>query len=231
MSAQPAPRPLTEPAIFDSAITHAELWNIADARLYAAAKRCFDFVLALLLLLVLAPVLLIIVILIRTDSKGPAIYRQKRCGRYGREFTFYKFRTMHIGSEAQLDELWPQNEMTGPVFKMRRDPRVTSLGHWLRKTSMDELPQLLNVLCGEMSLVGPRPPITEEVAFYSEREWTRLSVKPGITCLWQVMGRSTLSFERWMELDLEYIARRGFWYDLWIVVRTVPAVALARGAF
>ncbi len=138
---------------------------------------------------------------------------------------------MVAGADRMQDDLRPLNEAEGPVFKIRRDPRVTPAGRWLRKLSIDELPQLLNVLRGEMSIVGPRPPLVPEVLQYGEREHGRLAVKPGLTCLWQVSGRSLIGFERWVELDLEYIRRRGFWYDLWLVLRTVPVVVMGKGAF
>ncbi len=198
---------------------------------YGVAKRCFDLIFALLLLCFCSPIWLTAALLVKLTSAGPLLYGQTRCGRGGRHFTCYKFRTMHDGAHERRHELLHMNEMSGPVFKVPNDPRVTAIGRRLRKLSIDEIPQLLNVLRGEMSIVGPRPAIPEEVAQYTPRQLGRLGVKPGLTCLWQVSGRSSIGFERWMELDLEYIARRSFWYDLRIVLRTVPAVLSGRGAY
>lgn len=206
--------------------------RLAPARpVYEATKRGFDIAFALLLGAVLTPVWLPAAVLVRLTSRGPVLLRQPRCGRGGRVFGCWKFRTMVAGADRMQDDLRPLNEAEGPVFKIRRDPRVTPAGRWLRKLSIDELPQLLNVLRGEMSIVGPRPPLVPEVLQYGEREHGRLAVKPGLTCLWQVSGRSLIGFERWVELDLEYIRRRGFWYDLWLVLRTVPVVVMGKGAF
>lgn len=204
--------------------------NPTSGRAYEIAKRLFDFTAAILSLFVLLPFLLATASLVIVTSPGPVIFRQERCGRKGQRFTCYKFRTMVDEAEGLKQGLLHSNEMTGPVFKMRNDPRVTRLGRLLRKTSIDELPQLWNVVRGEMSLVGPRPPLPEEVATYTPRERLRLSVLPGITCLWQVSGRSNLSFERWIDLDLEYVERRSFWFDIWVLLRTVPAVVTGRGA-
>lgn len=198
--------------------------------LYEVSKRVFDILFALLLLLVTLPVLLVAAILIRLTSPGPILFRQVRCGKDGKLFVCYKLRTMVDGAEAMQAQLVHLNEMTGPVFKAHNDPRVTPVGRWLRKMSIDELPQLFNVLRGEMSIVGPRPPLPREVVQYGSYERRRLAVKPGLTCLWQVSGRSLLGFEDWVALDLEYIARRSFWYDLLLVLRTIPAVIFARGA-
>ena len=177
---------------------------------YEIAKRMFDVAVGVLLLLSLLPLLLVTALLVKATSPGPAFFRQRRCGREGRTFTCYKFRTMVDGADALKGSLLARNEVTGPIFKIRNDPRVTPLGRLLRKTSIDELPQLLNVIRGEMSLVGPRPPLPEEVATYSSCERLRLSVPAGLTCLWQVSGRSNLSFEQWMELDLEYVDEARF---------------------
>ena len=203
---------------------------VADDPVYAAAKRMFDVLFAILLLVVTAPALLIAAMFIGCTSRGPVIFRQTRCGRGGQLFTCYKLRTMVVGAERRRAEVLPLNEASGPVFKARNDPRITAVGRWLRKTSIDELPQLVNVLRGEMTIVGPRPPIPEEVVQYRPWELRRLAVKPGLTCLWQVSGRSEIGFEQWVALDLEYIRRRSFWYDLQIVARTAPAVLSGRGA-
>jgi exopolysaccharide biosynthesis polyprenyl glycosylphosphotransferase len=195
-----------------------------------AAKRAFDLVVSATMLLLLAPVLAAIAVATKRDSAGPVFFRQLRVGRNGREFTFFKFRSMRVGAEAELAMLQAQNEMDGPVFKMRKDPRITRVGHFLRKTSLDELPQFWNVLRGEMSLVGPRPPLPAEVRKYKPWQRRRLSVKPGITCTWQVSGRNEIDFEQWMRLDLEYIDGWSFWGDVGICFQTIPAVLFARGA-
>jgi len=158
------------------------------------------------------------------------LFRQRRCGLNGRIFTLFKFRTMVADAEERIGEVAHLNEMKGPVFKVRRDPRVTGVGRWLRRFSLDELPQLWNVLRGDMSLVGPRPPIPEEVARYERWQRRRLSMKPGLTCLWQVRGRNQIDFEEWMRLDLEYIDNWSPWLDLKILARTVPVVLSGRGA-
>jgi lipopolysaccharide/colanic/teichoic acid biosynthesis glycosyltransferase len=202
----------------------------AESLAYAVAKRAFDVAFALALLALSLPLTLVVVVLIAATSPGPVIYRQTRVGRGGRPFTCLKFRSMVPDAEARKIHLLHHNEASGPVFKIRTDPRVTPVGRWLRKLSIDELPQLLNVLAGDMSIVGPRPPIPDEVAQYVSWQRGRLAVKPGLTCLWQVSGRSLLGFEEWVRLDLEYIRRRSFWFDLVLVVRTVPAVLRARGA-
>jgi lipopolysaccharide/colanic/teichoic acid biosynthesis glycosyltransferase len=170
-------------------------------------------------------------LLIKLDSRGPTLLTQQRVGRLGRTFTVYKFRTMCEQAEQMLPTLLSQNEKNGSIFKMREDPRITRVGRWLRKTSLDELPQLINVLRGEMSLVGPRPPLPREVARYSPHELGRLAVKPGITGLWQVSGRSQLSWEQMVELDLEYIQRFSVAGDVVILLRTLPAVISMRGAY
>jgi lipopolysaccharide/colanic/teichoic acid biosynthesis glycosyltransferase len=158
------------------------------------------------------------------------LFRQRRVGLAGREFTLFKFRSMRQGAEAQQGLLGARNEMDGPVFKLRDDPRVTRVGRFIRRTSLDELPQLWNVVRGEMSLVGPRPPLPSEVRRYERWQRRRLSVKPGITCTWQVSGRNEIDFQQWMELDLAYIDRWSLWEDVRIVLRTIPAVLSGRGA-
>ena len=194
-------------------------------------KRLLDFTLAFVALVVLAPFLLVLSIVIRWDSKGPAIFRQIRVGKNGRSFELYKFRSMCVGAEEKLAALWGQNELNGPVFKMRDDPRLTRVGRFLRRFSIDELPQLLNILLGEMSIVGPRPPLPREVVMYSEADRLRLSVTPGLTCLWQVSGRSDTTFERWMELDRRYVASISLSLDLWLIAQTIWVVLVARGAY
>jgi exopolysaccharide biosynthesis polyprenyl glycosylphosphotransferase len=195
-----------------------------------AAKRAFDLVASAAILLLSSVALVAVAIAIKLDSPGPVFFRQRRVGRNGREFSMLKFRSMHVDAEAQLAALRVQNEVSGPVFKMRDDPRVTRVGRFLRRTSLDEFPQFLNVLFGDMSVVGPRPPIPGEVQQYRRWQRRRLSVKPGITCLWQISGRSSIGFDRWMELDLEYIDNWSLWGDVLICLKTVPAVIAARGA-
>jgi exopolysaccharide biosynthesis polyprenyl glycosylphosphotransferase len=195
------------------------------------AKRTLDVVGSALGLIVLAPLLLLLALAVKLTSRGPMLFVQDRCGLSGRRFRFYKFRTMVKDAEARKRELEHLNEMSGPVFKIRRDPRITRLGGVLRKLSLDELPQLWNVLRGDMSLVGPRPPLPEEVSRYTPRQAQRLSVMPGITGLWQVSGRSEIvDFERWVDLDLEYARTWSMWLDLRILLKTMVVVALVRGA-
>jgi len=196
-----------------------------------AIKRLVDIVLAVLGLVASAPIWIAIVVAIKLDTPGPAIFMQERIGLNGRPFRFYKFRSMYADAEERLAEVLAQNETDGPVFKMRHDPRVSKVGKFLRRTSLDELPQLVNVLKGEMSMVGPRPPLPHEVAAYRPADMIRLSVKPGLTCLWQVRGRSTVGFEAWMEYDREYVRRLSPRLDLEILVQTVWAVVSCRGAY
>ena len=198
---------------------------------HSIVKRLIDIILAALGLLGTLPIWIAIAIAIRLDSPGRVIFVQERVGHRGRTFRFLKFRSMYVDAEARLAELQTRNEMEGPVFKIRNDPRVTSVGRFLRRTSLDELPQLINVLMGEMSLVGPRPALPAEVACYRPSDAVRLSVKPGLTCLWQVRGRSEVSFDVWMEYDREYISKRSIWLDLAIMVRTVWVVASCKGAY
>jgi exopolysaccharide biosynthesis polyprenyl glycosylphosphotransferase len=193
-------------------------------------KRSMDLALTFLLLMLALPVVVAVAMAVKLTSGGAILFRQTRCGLNGRLFTLYKFRTMVEGADERRRELLHLNEMEGPVFKVRRDPRVTSLGRFLRRFSLDELPQLWNVLRGDMSLVGPRPPIPEEVARYKRWQRRRLSMKPGLTCLWQISGRNDLDFNRWMELDLEYIDSWSPWLDMKILVKTIPVVLTGKGA-
>jgi len=195
-------------------------------------KGIVDRVGALILLFFSLPLWLIAIIGIRFGSRGPVFFKQERAGHYGKPFTMWKFRTMHVGAEAQRQELEAHNEMDGPVFKITNDPRIFAFGRWLRRTSIDELPQLINVLRGEMSLVGPRPlPVYEIQRIEKHAQRRRLSVKPGLTCLWQVTGRNGIkNFEEWVALDLKYIDNWSFWLDLKILVQTLPAVIRGLGA-
>ena len=202
-------------------------WFVYDATL----KRLLDLVIASLGLIATFPIWLAIVVAIKLDSPGPAIFVQQRVGRQGRRFSFYKFRSMYVDAEARRAEMQERNETDGPVFKMRRDPRVTRVGAILRRTSLDELPQLINVLWGEMSVVGPRPPLPQEVEQYRPADMVRLTVTPGLTCLWQIRGRSTVGFETWMEYDREYVRNRSFSLDISILARTVWAVLSCKGAY
>jgi exopolysaccharide biosynthesis polyprenyl glycosylphosphotransferase len=197
----------------------------------AVVKRIFDCILSGLLLILLAPLFFIAAILVKCTSPGSVLFRQTRVGLNKRQFQIYKFRTMIANAEQIQDELLPMNEMAGPVFKITNDPRVTPLGRVLRKTSIDELPQLFNVLKGDMSLVGPRAMSLRDYQLF-DQDWQRrrFSVKPGITCLWQVNGRSSIPFEKWMELDMQYIDRWSLWLDFKILARTVPAVLRGTGA-
>jgi exopolysaccharide biosynthesis polyprenyl glycosylphosphotransferase len=200
------------------------------SQLKLMAKRVLDVALASLTLVLAMPAVGAIALLIKLTSGGNILFRQTRCGLNGRFFTLYKFRTMVEGAEEQRRELLHLNEMDGPVFKLKSDPRVTWLGRILRKFSLDELPQLWNVLRGDMSLVGPRPPIPEEVARYQRWQRRRLAMKPGLTCLWQISGRNNIDFERWMQLDLEYIDSWSPLLDLKILLKTIPVVLSGKGA-
>ena len=194
-------------------------------------KRLFDFVASGVGLIILTPVFIVVAILIKITSTGPVFFKQLRCGLYGRKFMFYKFRTMVIDAESKLKDLLQHNEMDGPVFKMTNDPRVTNVGKWLRKTSIDELPQLWNVFMGDMSLVGPRPPLPSEVENYDNWHRRKLSMRPGITCLWQAGGRNEIvDFKEWMRLDLEYIDKWSLGLDFKILLKTIPVVLFGTGA-
>jgi lipopolysaccharide/colanic/teichoic acid biosynthesis glycosyltransferase len=194
-------------------------------------KRALDLFVASLILFATLPIWLAVIIAVKLDSPGPAIFMQERVGLRGRRFRFYKFRSMTDGADRMKADLRHLSEVDGPVFKLRSDPRVTRIGRVLRRTSLDELPQLINVLRGEMSLVGPRPPVPEEVAQYRPSDMIRLAVKPGLTCWWQVRGRSTVDFETWMAFDREYVYGLSFLVDAQILLRTAQAVLSCRGAF
>ncbi|MDE7095726.1 MAG: sugar transferase [Anaeroplasmataceae bacterium] len=204
---------------------------------YAFLKRCIDFFGALLAILVFSWLMIIIAILVKCTSRGPVIYKSQRIGKGGKPFTFYKFRSMRVGAEAELKKLEDQNEVEGGIiFKMHNDPRITKFGRFLRKTSLDELPQLFNILNGTMSIVGPRPCTTVEyekmLAHEEYKEYANLKtlVPQGLTCIWQCSGRSNTTFEEQMMMDVEYLKKRGFWFDVWMVLKTVPAVLFSKGA-
>jgi len=193
-------------------------------------KRIIDLTVSFFSLILLSPVLLIVAFLIKLTSRGAIFFRQKRIGLNGRTFTLYKFRTMYSDAEDKIAELEHLNEMDGPVFKIKNDPRITPLGRVLRKFSIDEFPQLFNVFTGQMSLVGPRPPIPGEVGEYHHWQKRRLSMRPGLSCLWQVSGRNKVSFAKWMELDLQYIDEWSLWLDFTILMKTIPVVLFGVGA-
>jgi len=230
-----------EAGFVDRSLARATLERVDDAELLTftalphdpsalAVKRAMDVVVASVMLALLAPVMAAVALAIRAEDGGPVLFKQQRVGRFGRRFTMLKFRSMHTDAERHLHALAEQNEADGPVFKMARDPRITIAGRWLRRSSLDELPQLVNVLRGEMSLVGPRPPLPDEVDSYEAWQRRRLSMKPGLTCIWQVSGRSRLDFETWMRLDLHYIDNWSLGLDLLLLLRTVPAVLSGDGA-
>jgi len=197
---------------------------ITPAPLYLFVKRAFDLLFAGTGLLFLSPLFLVIAVLIRIESGSPIIFRQTRIGRGGKPFTFFKFRSMFTGADLLKPTLLALNEADPPLFKIRNDPRVTHVGRILRKTSFDELPQLWNVVRGDMTLIGPRPHLPEEVAHYTERQKMRLAVEPGITCLWQVSHRVGEDFEQWIEMDIEYIRRRSWKTDLFVLWKTFLVV-------
>jgi exopolysaccharide biosynthesis polyprenyl glycosylphosphotransferase len=193
-------------------------------------KRAFDIAASSLAVAILSPLFVAVAIAIKLTSKGPVLFRQPRVGRYGRMFNMLKFRSMVADAEAQKDQLLSKNEQSGPVFKMARDPRVTRVGRFIRKYSIDELPQFINVLRGEMTIVGPRPPVPREVAQYEAWQRRRLSVRPGITCVWQVSGRNEIGFEQWMYLDMQYIDNWSLGQDFQLIFKTVPVVLFGKGA-
>ena len=189
---------------------------------YSVTKRLIDIVGSLCGIILLSPLFLIVAILIKLeDPKGKVFFAQERNGRYPKTFKMYKFRSMVHNAEELLKDLMDRNEQTGPVFKINDDPRITKVGKFIRKTSIDELPQLFNVLKGDMSLVGPRPPIPREVEQYNSYQMQRLAVKPGLTCIWQVSGRNNIGFDEWVEMDIEYIKTRNLWLDIKLIFKTV----------
>ncbi|MBO5766237.1 MAG: sugar transferase [Lentisphaeria bacterium] len=195
-------------------------------------KRFMDIVLSIFALIIGSPVFLLTALLVKVTSPGPIIFSQVRVGKFGRHFKFYKFRSMYIDAEARKAELMKHNESgDGVIFKMKRDPRITPVGRFIRKFSIDELPQLFNVILGDMSLVGPRPPLPSEVRTYTLEERKRLNIIPGITCLWQVSGRSELPFSKQIALDKEYIASQSVWKDFLILLKTIPAILTGKGAW
>ncbi|EJQ35396.1 MULTISPECIES: sugar transferase [Bacillus] len=208
-----------------------DLKKVNASKGYLVAKRCIDFIGALCGLILLSPIFLIVAVLIKyQDPKGPVLFKQIRIGKDGKEFYMYKFRSMVVDAEEKLKDLLKHNEVSGAMFKMKEDPRVTRIGKLIRKTSIDELPQLLNVLKGEMSLVGPRPPLPREVKEYTAYDKQRLLVTPGCAGLWQVTERNSVGFKEMVDLDLEYINKRSVIYDLKIIFKTIQIMIKSNGA-
>lgn len=206
-------------------------WNGAVFSAYLA-KRLMDISVSLFAIALLSPLMLAVAAAIKIESEGPVVFRQTRVGKNGRHFDFYKFRSMRSDADSRKKELLSQNDSAdGVIFKMKKDPRITRIGGFIRKFSIDELPQLFNVLEGSMSLVGPRPPLPAEVQNYTLADRKRLHIKPGITCIWQVSGRSDIPFKRQVKLDEEYIKSHGFAKDLIILIKTIPAVITGKGAY
>jgi lipopolysaccharide/colanic/teichoic acid biosynthesis glycosyltransferase len=207
------------------------LWEMPTSA-FTRLKRWMDVSFSLTALVVLSPLFLIIAALIKRDSTGNIFYKQERVGLHGVTFSMWKFRSMMNGAENEREALESSNEMaSGVLFKIKNDPRITNVGRIIRRTSIDELPQLFNVLIGDMSLVGPRPPLMSEVQKYKRSDLRRLEGIPGLTCIWQVSGRSNIPFEQQVEMDVEYIRKQSLWLDLTLIIKTIPAVVFARGAY
>lgn len=215
---------------FNLTLTKEEKREFEKSTGYFFIKRLIDLIGSAVGIILLAPVFLITVIAVKLESHGPMFFVQERVGLNGKLFNMYKFRSMCVDAEDKLHKLKEDNEMSGPMFKMKSDPRVTKVGKFIRKTSIDELPQLINVLKGEMSLVGPRPNLPREVIHYTERQKLKLLAKPGLTCYWQVSGRSDIDFEEWMELDIKYIKERNTLVDIGLVFKTVGVLFGDEGA-
>jgi len=203
--------------------------SVPEKTVSLGLKEMLDRISALFGIIAITPLLAITSLIIKLDSPGPVLFKQPRTGKNGRPFLLWKFRTMTVDAEKRKEELQSLNEMSGPVFKIKNDPRVTRVGRFLRKYSIDELPQLFNILMGEMSLVGPRPPLPSEVEKFEPWQRRKLSVKPGLTCLWQTNGRNNVDFDEWMKLDLKYIDNWSLWEDAKIIVRTIPTVLKGSG--
>ena len=214
-----------------SGMTQVEIVREYDKNAgYFIIKKIIDIIGALCGIILMSPVMIIVGIWIKLDSKGPIFFAQNRVGQDGKEFKMYKFRSMCTEAECLLDKLKDKNEMSGPMFKIKEDPRVTKIGRFIRKTSIDELPQLFNILKGEMSLVGPRPSLPKEVEQFTNFQKQRLIAKPGLTCYWQVRGRSDVSFEEWMEMDVQYIEERNTLVDIGLILKTVGVLFGDKGA-
>lgn len=215
----------------DKADAEYEKVQLKHQPVYEFLKRALDIVCSSLGLVCLSWLFLITAIAIVIEDGGNPIFAQTRVGKDGKFFRMYKFRSMYIGADKNIREFAKQNEADGPVFKIANDPRVTKVGAFIRKTSIDEFPQLINILKGDMSIVGPRPPLGNEVLQYNDFQMQRLLVKPGLTCYWQCSGRSHVCFDEWMKMDIQYIKDRSFWKDIKIILKTVPAVLLGKGAY
>lgn len=194
--------------------------QMKDKMIYELLKRLIDVIFSLIGLIVLIPILIIVAILIKIDSRGPIFFAQDRVGKDGIVFKMYKFRSMVVNAEELKEKLADENERTGPMFKIKNDPRITRIGNFIRKTSIDELPQLINILKGEMSLVGPRPSLPKEVKEFEDWMMQRLAVRPGLTCYWQVLGRNNIEFEEWMKLDIKYVEERNSLIDIKLILKT-----------
>lgn len=205
--------------------------KIKSRFIYHSVKRVFDFLAATCGIIILSPLMLIIAILIKSEDHGPIFYKQKRIGQNGKAFEMYKFRSMFVNADQMLAKLKQQNDVEGPMFKMKKDPRVTKIGRFIRKHSLDELPQFFNVIKGDMSLVGPRPPLPMEVAKYSNYDKQRLYVIPGCTGLWQATERNKVGFNEMLQLDIEYIKKADFLFDLWIIWKTIIIVFKPNGSY
>jgi exopolysaccharide biosynthesis polyprenyl glycosylphosphotransferase len=202
-----------------------------ESSIYFGIKRLADVVLSLIAIIILSPFFLLTALVIKLESKGNVIYTQRRTGKSGKEFKMLKFRSMYQDAELLKYELLDKNEMDGPVFKIADDPRITKVGKFIRKTSIDELPQLFNIIRGEMSIVGPRPLAVYETQDFNQHENLRHLVKPGLTCFWQISGRNDISFEQWIALDLEYLQKMSVWTDIKIIFRTIIVVITGKGAY
>ena len=211
-------------------VVNMQLINIANQNRYEKIKRFFDICISFAALVVLSPLLLVIAILIYLEDKGPVIYSQTRIGKDGRAFKLYKFRSMCVDADEKLKDLQKLNERDGPVFKIRDDPRVTKVGKFIRKTCIDELPQLVNIIKGEMSIVGPRPPLPNEVEQYNSYQKQRLLVVPGLTCYWQIQKGEETTFDEWVELDLKYIKERSILLDFRLILLTFKVILSGKGA-
>jgi lipopolysaccharide/colanic/teichoic acid biosynthesis glycosyltransferase len=216
--------------VYPDAEPRSATW-VASHPAYLVAKRTMDIVLTLIGLVLLSPLLLLVALAIKLYDRGSIFFSQVRVGKGGREFKFWKFRSMCVDAEAKKAKLIEESDPELVRFKMERDPRITPIGHFIRRTSIDELPQLWNVLVGDMTIVGPRPPVPSEVERYTRHQRKRLDMEQGLTCVWQVEGRSLIPFEQQVEMDLQYGRERTLWLDLSLIARTFPAILSGRGAF
>lgn len=217
----------------DAVIDRNYMWEVYQKKspVYKFLKRLFDILLSGMALICLSPVFLITAIAIKIEDGGPAFFIQSRAGKDMKPFKMYKFRSMYVNADVKLAELLKDNEQTGHAFKIKNDPRITKVGRFIRKVSIDELPQLINIIKGDMSIVGPRPILPWQMEECNEYEKQRLIVQPGLTCYWQIGGRANIKWDEWVELDLNYIADMGLWTDLKIIVKTIPAVFDSEGAY